>query len=368
MPIDITRFANKNIQQMQAYQAGKPVEELQREYGIEHVVKLASNENPLGASPKALACLNDVEIRHNLSRYPDSNGFHLKQKLASHFNVTADCLTLGNGSNDILDLIPRVFANHTHSILFSEHAFLVYPMVTQMIGATPLVTPAKNWGHDLTAMLNKIQDNTKIIFIANPNNPTGTWLKNEELYDFICQVPEHILIILDEAYGEYVDIAEYPDSVAWLEKHPNLIITRTFSKAYGLAGLRVGYAISHPQIADCLNRARQPFNVNSLALATAELALEDSEYLQKTITLNQQGMTQISTAFDKMGLNYIPSIGNFLCVDVQQDAFQVYQKLLQQGVIVRPVANYAMPQHLRISIGLIEENQVFIDKLPQCLK
>ncbi len=367
MAIDFFRIANAGVQQLKPYQAGKPIEELQREYGLKQVVKLASNENPLGTSPKALNALKNACTAENLARYPDSNGFRLKAQLAAKLKLSPQQITLGNGSNDVLELIARAFANEQHSTLFSQYAFAVYPIITQAIGARAIVVPAKDWGHDLSAMLAAIETDTQVIFIANPNNPTGTWLTQHALHNFLHQVPATILVVLDEAYVEYVSEPDYPNSLPWLADFPNLIITRTFSKAYGLAGLRVGYALSHPDIADLLNRVRQPFNVNSLALLAAENALDDGAHLQKAIELNQQGRAYLSQAIESMGFSVIPSVGNFICVDFQQDAQTLYQKLLQHGVIVRPVANYGLPQHLRISMGLPDENVFFINKLARCL-
>jgi histidinol-phosphate aminotransferase len=358
-------LALSGVQKLIPYVPGKPIEELQRELGLTEVIKLASNENPLGVSPKALAAIH--KALPELTLYPDGSGFKLKTALAAKYNVDTNQITLGNGSNEILELVARTFVNPDLNVVFSQHAFAVYPIVTQAVGATANVVPAINYGHDLNGMLNAVNEKTRVVFIANPNNPTGTLLESTELKAFIAALPETVICVLDEAYFEYMADDKKSDSISWIKEYPNLIVSRTFSKAYGLAGLRVGYSISHPIIADLLNRVRQPFNNNSLALAAAEAALEDSDYLQKTIETNNSGMLQLTNAFAKLGLQWIPSSANFVSVDLNRVAMPIYQALLQKGVIVRPVANYEMPNHLRISIGTEYENQKFIDALAQVL-
>ena len=359
-------LANPGIRTLSPYQAGKPIEEVERELGIKNIVKLASNENPLGLSAKVKGALQDA--LSGLARYPDANGFYLKTKLAEKFGVHTNQITLGNGSNDVLELLARTFVNETHEVIFAQHAFVVYPLVTQAIGAKGVAVPAKNYGHDLPAMLAAITPKTRMIFIANPNNPTGTFLTKEELAEFIAQVPQNVLVVLDEAYYEYVSEAERAPSVEWIAQYPNLIVSRTFSKAYGLAGLRAGYAITHPDIADLMNRVRQPFNMNSLSLRAAEVVLDDEEYLAESIRVNQEGMAQLVQFCEQSGLNYIPSHGNFLTIEVGSEAADIYQQLLRAGVIVRPVAGYQLPNHLRVSIGLPAENQAFIDAMANLLK
>lgn len=358
-------LATPGVQSLIPYKPGKPIEELERELGLSDIVKLASNENPLGPSPRALNAIKAT--LSELARYPDGNGFNLKHALAEKFNVENSQITLGNGSNEILELLARAFLTPKHEVIFSQHAFAVYPIVTQAVGATAVVIPARDYGHDLDAMLAAVTDKTRLIFIANPNNPTGTLLAAGELRKFISALPSHVLCVLDEAYYEFVDPQLRADSIAWLSDYPNLIVTRTFSKAYGLAGLRVGYSFSSPVVADMLNRVRQPFNNNMLALAAAEAALSDREHLQRTIEVNNQGMQQLIGGFRGLGLDWIPSAGNFVSVDVKRPGEPVYQALLQKGVIVRPVANYEMPEHLRISIGTESENQRFIDALREVL-
>jgi histidinol-phosphate aminotransferase len=256
----------------------------------------------------------------------------------------------------------------TGKVIYSEHSFAVYPIVTQAVGAEHVVVPANEWGHDLSAMLEAVTDKTRLMFIANPNNPTGTWIKSERLRHLLENVPEHVIVLVDEAYFEYASVEEhYPDSSLWLDDFSNLIVTRTFSKAYGLAGLRVGYGLSHPDIANLLNRVRQPFNNNSLALVAAETALQDEQYIERSVSVNQNGMQELIKAFDELGLEFIPSKGNFICVDFKQPTDSVFQALLKAGVIVRPVANYGMPNHLRISIGLESENIRFIAELTKIM-
>ncbi len=366
MSCDFIALANKGVQELHPYQPGKPISELERELGITNIVKLASNENPIGISAKAKAAM-EKEFS-DLARYPDANGYYLKAKLAERLGVGIGQITLGNGSNDVLELIARVFVAPEHEVIYSQHAFVVYPIVTQAIGAKKVVIPAKDWGHDLEATAAAITPNTRMIFIANPNNPTGTWVNKTDLKAFMDKVPQDVIVVVDEAYYEYVEDAEYPQTVPWIKDYPNLIVTRTFSKAYGLAGVRAGYAVANEEITGLINRPRQPFNMNSLALAAAEAVLDDHAYLQKALDVNKSGMQQLISAFDELGYDYIPSVTNFITVDMKQAAGPLYQQMLEQGVIVRPVGNYEMPNHLRISIGLEEENAKFIRVLREMTK
>lgn len=361
--MNVCDLAVGGIAGLQPYVPGKPIEELQRQYGVKDVVKLASNESPIGPSQAAQAAI--AKAIRDLTRYPDGNGFALKQALAEKYQVEAGQITLGNGSNDVLELIARCFVSPEDEVIFSQHAFAVYPLVAQAIGATQVEVPATAFGHDLQAMQQAVTSKTKLIFIANPNNPTGTYLSGEQLYAFLQTIPDNVIVVLDEAYVEYGE-NEF-NSIDWLQDFPNLIICRTFSKAYGLAGLRVGFALSHTDIADLLNRLRQPFNVNHFAMSAAIAALGDEDYLQRARQVNAQGMQQFMDGFTDMGLNYIPSRANFICVDVATDAADVYENMLRQGVIVRPVASYGLPNHLRISIGLQHENQRCLDALATSL-
>jgi histidinol-phosphate aminotransferase len=363
----ILQLATPGVQALRPYAPGKPISELEREFGIQQAVKLASNENPLGPSEKVMDALtaNFVE----LARYPDGNGFELRAALSRKLGVAAEWITLGNGSNDVLELVARAFLSPQASAVFSAHAFAVYPIVTQAIGARANVAAAHDgsrgpcYGHDLDAMQAAIDADTRVVFIANPNNPTGTWLDESALRGFIQRVPGDVIVVVDEAYFEYVEEADYPNAMRWVAEFPNLLVTRTFSKAYGLASLRVGYGVSQAGLADLLNRVRQPFNVNSFAQAGAIAALEDEAHLRRSVTTNRDGMRQLEAGLNKLGLAFIPSVGNFICVDVGQDPNAVYQALLREGVIVRPVDNYGLPGYLRISIGLVQENQRLLQAL-----
>ena len=364
---DFLALAQPGVQQLSPYVPGKPVDELARELDLDpaSIVKLASNENPLGPSPKALEAIRS-ELAE-LTRYPDGNGFELKSRLAARCGVQINQVTLGNGSNDILDLVARAYLAPGLNAVFSQYAFAVYPISTQAVGAQGKVVPAKDHGHDLEAMLAAIDANTRVVFIANPNNPTGTWFGPDALERFLARVPQSVLVVLDEAYIEYAEGDELPDGLKYLARYDNLLVSRTFSKAYGLAALRVGYALSSAQIADVLNRVRQPFNVNSLALAAACAALDDADYLAQSRQLNDAGMAQLEAGLRELGLSWIPSKGNFIAVDFGRDTAAINQALLHEGVIVRPVAGYGMPNFLRVSIGLPAENARFLEALAKVL-
>lgn len=365
--MSIEQFAPEHVRRISPYVPGKPTSELAREMGLEEasIVKLASNENPLGMSPKARVALAGGSP--SLALYPDGNGFELKQALSRKLGLSAESFVLGNGSNDVLELAARAFLSPQASAVYAQHAFAVYPLVVQGIGARGIEVPARFFGHDLAAMADAIAPDTRIVFIANPNNPTGTFLPGKLIEDFLARVSRDVLVVLDEAYNEYLPPELRYDSVAWLARFPNLVITRTFSKIYGLAGLRVGYAVANPAVADLLNRVRQPFNVNSLALAAAEAALSDDEFLLQSFNTNQAGMAQLIKGFDALGLQHIPSVGNFVTFRAG-DAAGINRRLLQQGVIVRPIAGYGMPEWLRVTIGLESENARFLEALAVALK
>lgn len=359
-------LAPSYIRAIAPYQPGKPISELERELGITGIVKLASNENPLGASSAAIAAMQ--EAIKTIALYPDGNGFDLKDALVKRYGVAHNNVTLGNGSNDLLELSARAFLAPGDKVVYSAHAFAVYALATQAVGATGITVPAaKDFGHDLDAMLKAAKEHkVKMVFIANPNNPTGTFLSADDLLSFMRALPADILVVLDEAYNEYLPEDKRYDSVSWLKDFPNLIISRTFSKAYGLAGLRVGYALAHEQVTDMINRVRQPFNVNSVAQAAAVAALRDVSFVKKTFELNRRGMTQITDGLTKLGLEYIPSYGNFVAFRIG-GATAMYRRLLELGVIVRPIANYDMPDWLRVSIGLESENAKFLTALTQAI-
>ena len=352
------------------YVGGRPISEVAREFGLDEsaIVKLASNENPLGMPTSAKAAM--LRAANDLGRYPDSNGFELKQVLSKRLGIPEDWITLGNGSNDILELTARAVAHDGDAVVFSKHAFAVYPLATQAIGAKAVeVTADARYGHDLPAMLQTLRslgETAKLVFVANPNNPTGSYLEPKVIESFLAQVPPHVVVVLDEAYNEYLAPEQRYDAIAWVKKYPNLVVSRSFSKAYGLAGLRIGYGIAQPHLTDLLNRIRQPFNVNSLAQAAAIAALGDDAFLQQGYELNRAGYKQLTNAFEQMGLTYLPSSGNFVLVKVGNDneaGVRVNRELLKRGVIVRPVGNYGLPQWLRISIGLPEENAICIQAL-----
>ena len=364
---DIANLAPAYIRSIAPYQPGKPISDLARDKGLEpsQIVKLASNENPLGVSPNAHMAMMDA--LDEIARYPDGNSVSLRDAVCEKFNVTPSQLVFGNGSNDILELSARAFLAPGDEAVYSQHAFAVYSLVTQAVGATGVVVPAKEFGHDLDAMLLAITPKTRMVFVANPNNPTGTLIGKAELKKFLSLVPKHTLIILDEAYDEYLTDELKAESIGWLAEFDNLVISRTFSKAYGLAGLRVGFGLTSGAIADLMNRVRQPFNVNSIAQAAAVASLGDDEFVERTRALNQAGMVQITQGLEKLGLTFIPSFANFVSFKVA-DARGVYERLLNQGVIVRPIANYEMPDYLRVSIGLFSENARFLEALAEAIK
>ena len=352
--------ACESILGLNPYQGGKPIEELERELGITNITKLASNENPLGVSSKVIEAIKSS--LSGINRYPDGNAFELKKAISGRLMVASEMISLGNGSNELLELIARVFVcKKTDEVIFSQYAFVVYPLVTQALGATAKISPAKNYGHDLNAMLGLINENTKLIFVANPNNPTGTFISDEEVYSFLDKVPKHIPVVLDQAYFEYLNIND--EAIGWLEVFENLIITRTFSKAYGLAGLRVGYSICNSKISDYINRVREPFNVNNTAQVAAIAALSDIDFLQESVNINNDGAKQLVDGFKLLDLKYIPSFANFIAVKFN-DALQTYNDLLREGVIVRPVE---MSNYLRISIGTAEENEHLLSALKKIL-
>jgi histidinol-phosphate aminotransferase len=362
----MTPQAPTHIAAIAPYQAGKPISELARELGLDEstIVKLASNENPLGLPDSARAAI--AAALDDLSRYPDSNGFELKAAIAARFRVGADRIVLGNGSNDTLEMVARALLTQGTSAVYAQYAFAVYALATQASGARSIVVPARGHGHDLPAMAAAIAPDTRVVFIANPNNPTGTFLAAAEIERFLAQVPTDVAVVLDEAYTEYLPAELRVDTAIWPQRYPNLIVSRTLSKAYGLAGLRLGYGIAQQQLIALLDRVRQPFNVNSLAQAAAVAALGDREHLDRSYRLNREGLETLQCAFDALGLTYVPSYGNFVLVKVG-DARSVFDRLLRAGVIVRPVANYGLPEWLRISVGLPHENARFLSALSAAL-
>jgi histidinol-phosphate aminotransferase len=366
MLIDACELSPSYVRSIAPYQPGKPIAELARELGLkeEGIIKLASNENPRGIGPRTRAAI-EAAIGE-VARYPDGNGFELKSALAKRYGIDMAAIVLGNGSNDVLELVALAFLGPGRAAVYSQHAFTVYPLATQARGARAIVVPAKDYGHDLEAMARAIDDETYVAWLANPNNPTGTLASAAELEQFLRRVPERVLVVLDEAYNEYLTPDVRADSLKWLKRHPNLVITRTFSKAYGLAGLRVGYALAHPAVADVMNRVRQPFNVNSIALAAAAAALDDMEFVARSYADNLQGMKQLEEGARALKLDFIPSHGNFVTIRVAQggkSAAEIYKRLLRRSVIVRPIAGYGLPEHLRVTVGTADENQKFLSAL-----
>jgi|UniRef100_UPI0040482A06 histidinol-phosphate aminotransferase len=365
-----TLVAPAHIKDIQPYVPGKPIEDLVRELGLDPatVVKLASNENPLGMSSAAKQAI-EASLA-GLERYPDPGGYHLKQAISQRFDVPADWITIGNGSNDILELAGMALLEPGFSAVYSQYAFVVYRLATQARGAQHIVVPAREFGHDLDGMLEAIAPNTRLVFIANPNNPTGTFLSNEAVTRFLASVEQRhgtaVTVVLDEAYNEYLPVSDRVDSIALVKRFANLVVSRSFSKAYGLAGLRVGYGITQPTLTQLMARVRQPFNVNTLAQAAATAALFDDAFLAKSAAVNDAGKRQLQSALDQMGLTYVPSFANFVLVKFD-DAPGINQALLKRGVIVRPVPSDGLPDWLRVSIGLEHENARFIEALKAIL-
>jgi histidinol-phosphate aminotransferase len=363
---DPSMLAPEHVRRIAPYIPGKPTSELAREFGLveRDIVKLASNENPRGPSPAVRAAI--AAATEELCRYPDGNGFALKAALAARYAVAAEQIVLGNGSNDILELVTQAFLQPGDAAVYSRHAFAVYPLATQARGAHGIEVAALGLGHDLAAMARAITPKTRVVFVANPNNPTGTWIPPAELEAFVATVPDDVIVVLDEAYNEYLEPQQQAASTEWIAAHPNLVVSRTFSKAYGLAALRIGYGIMHAKVADMLNRVRQPFNVNALAQAAALAALADGAYVEESRALNREGMRELENGLRRLGLSWAPSHANFLLVEVG-DAGAVYARLLRQGVIVRPVANYGLPAWLRVTVGLPAENRRFLAALETAL-
>jgi histidinol-phosphate aminotransferase len=359
---DPSHTAPPYVRDLAPYIGGKPIGELAREFGLAEsdIVKLASNENPRG--PSAAVRLAIAAAVEDVCRYPDGNGFELKSALSDKYAVAPDAIVLGNGSNDVLELVTQAFLRPGDHAVYSRHAFAVYPLAVHARGATGIEVAARDYAHDLPAMRAAITPSTRVVFVANPNNPTGTWIAPDVLLSFIASIPDDVVVVLDEAYNEYLDPAENAPSAAWTKAHANLIVSRTFSKAHGLAALRVGYGIMNANVADMLNRVRQPFNVNALAQAAALAALADTAYVDESRALNLSGMRELEDGVRTQGLEFVPSRGNFILVRVG-DSAMVYRRLLEQGVIVRPVANYGLPEFLRVTVGLPAENRRFLDAL-----
>jgi len=361
MQFDFKNLANHYIRQLVPYQPGKPLEELERELGITSAIKLASNENALGASPHALAAAQNALLNAHI--YPDGGCFALKQALIQHHTIFYNQLSIGNGSENILEMIIKAYLSHDDSAVISQYAFLTIPLLIKSYGAKCITVPAIAYRHDIQGMIAAVNKKTRIIFIVNPNNPTGTYTTANELKHLLESIPPHVLVVVDEAYYEYIDHVDYPQTINMLAQYPNLVITRTFSKVYGLAALRLGYAISSPDIADILNRARLPFNVNSIAAMAAEAALLDQDHVARSVKMNKEGMLQLEEGLRKIAIDFIPSLGNFITIDMKQNANAIYQQFLLRGIILRPLSAYDMSTHLRVTIGTHEQNERFLQAL-----
>jgi histidinol-phosphate aminotransferase len=361
---DPGELAVDNVRSLSPYVPGKPIEELQRELGLTDIIKLASNENPFGPGPHALAAMQRVLGETWL--YPDGSGHVLKAKLAAKLNLDVSQITLGNGSNDVLVLLAEAFLKPGLEAIYSQYAFAVYPIAVQATGATGVVTPASPanspmpFGHDLAAMARAVTPRTRIVFVANPNNPTGTWVSAPDLKAFIAAMPPQVIVALDEAYFEYTRDLPLQDGAKWLGEFPNLVVLRTFSKAYGLAGVRVGYALSHPSVAAMLNRVRQAFNVSVVGLAGAAAALDDDEHVAAAVKLAVSERVRVAARLEKSGTRVLPSAGNFLLLHAGASAAVRFDALLRAGIIVRPVGNYGLPEHLRVTLGTVEQNDRFL--------
>ena len=359
--MNLEDLVNKGILDLSPYKPGKPIEDLERELGIKNAIKLASNENPLGPSPLAIDAV--TKVLNGTHRYPDGNALRLKECLSNKFKVDINCLTIGNGSNDIIEFIARSFLSDKGSAIYSEHAFAVYPLVVQAVGAEGIEVPAIEYGHDLEEMLKAVKENTKLVFIANPNNPTGTFLSPKEIKSFLDNLDRNIIVLLDQAYFDYSSYKNEDICFELIKNYPNVIISRSFSKAYGLAGFRIGYSVSSSEVADYLNRVRQPFNANSLALVAAEVALSDENHLKKSLEINLDQKTILAKGLRNLGYECIPSEGNFISFNSNGKGQTLFEDLLKEGVIVRTLGVYKMPNYLRATIGLPEENSIFLEKL-----
>jgi histidinol-phosphate aminotransferase len=355
----------KSVFNIEPYVAGKPIEETKRQLGLKEVIKLASNENPLGPSPRAIKAIK--KCLGQVNRYPDAQGFYLKKRLARYFGLVPENFVLGNGSDELIDVIIKTFLEPDENIVTADTTFLEYAIIAQINDRKVKRAPLRYFKYDLEAMLKLVDKKTKLIFIANPNNPTGTYVTKHEVADFLNALPERVVVIFDEAYDTFIDVDDYPDCLSYLKRRKNIIVLRTFSKAYGLAGLRLGYCLAAPELVSYMERVRQPFNVNSLAQAAGLAALDDREFLKKTRRLTLKGKDFIYRELSKMGLAYVPSVTNFILVDVGRDSREVFRSMLKFGVIVRDMEQYGLVNFIRVTIGTQKENQKFIRVLKKVL-
>jgi len=363
--IKMKQLVRKNILNIKPYIAGKPIEETKRELGLKEVIKLASNENSLGASPKAIDAIKKNLLKIN--RYPDSNGFYLKNELAKNLKIPASSIILGNGSDEIIDIIVKTFVEEDESVLTADTTFLEYEIISKVNDRGVLTVPLESFKYDLPAMRKKVTAKTKLIFIANPNNPTGTYVNKYELENFLNELPGNVLLVMDEAYDTFIDVDDFPNSLSYISKK-NVIVMRTFSKAYGLAGLRIGYAVANQALIPFMEKARQPFNVNMLAQVAAIAALSDKKFLRQTRDLVLSGKKYLYEELKKLGLSYVPSEANFILIDMARDGVEVFKEMLKRGVIVRDMQQYGLKNYIRVTIGTQRENSKFIKALHKVLK
>ncbi|MDD5455107.1 MAG: histidinol-phosphate transaminase [Candidatus Ratteibacteria bacterium] len=361
---NIRDLIRPNIANILPYPPGKPIEDVKRELGVKEVIKMASNENALGPSPKAVKAMKDALAGVNL--YPDGNSYYLKQKLAEKLGVAMEEIIVGNGTDEVIRIITETFLNPGEEVVVAWPGFVIYSIATNVMSGSLKRTPLKNYTHDLEAMLNAVTDKTKLVFIANPNNPTGTMVDKDEVEMFMKKIPEDIIVVFDEAYYEYAN-GNFPQTIRYAKEGKNTIVLRTFSKIYGLAGLRVGYGIAQKEMVTEMNRIRQPFNVNRVAQSAAIAALDDKEHVEKSIVMNEEGKKYLYKEFDAMGLEYVRTSANFILVDIKRSGKEIYEKLLKEGVIVRPVDNYDLPNFLRVTICKPSENKKFIGSLKKVL-
>lgn len=361
----IKEKARKEIFRLKPYVPGKPIEEVKRELGIEDIIKMASNENPLGPSLLAVEKIKDTLDKIHF--YPDSNNFYLKKKLAQFNDVNEESIIIGNGSDELLKLLAETFLTPEDEVVFGDPSFVEYEFTATIMGARCVAVPLKDFRHDLKAMLDAVNERTKIVYICNPNNPTGTYSTKSEIEDFMSKIREDILVVFDEAYFEYTDASDYMTGIDYVRAGRNAVVFRTFSKIYGLAGLRVGYGITTPDIAQAVERVTEPFNVNLLAQVAAEAALDDAGHVEKSCRLNQAGKEYLYSEFEKMGLEYVPTQANFIFVDTGKNCQEVFKKLLKLGIIVRTGDIFGFPTFIRVTIGTPEENKRFIDGLKEVL-
>lgn len=358
-----------HLRSLAPYPPGRPIEEVQREFGLKRVIKLASNENPLGPSPKALAAIR----RHarEVSLYPDGNVYYLRQALSHHLCVRPEQLVFGNGSDEVVIWLALTYLSPRETIIVSKHSFIRYQMAAQLVGARWKTIPMADWHHDLRAMARAVSSRTRMILLANPENPVGTMVRRKDFERFLRSVPRRVLIVLDQAYFEYVQDADYFDGIDYLDRHPNLVVLRTFSKAYGLAGLRIGYGVADPQIVTDVNRVRPPFNVNRLAQEAATAALDDVDFLRRSVEVNEAGRRYLYGEFERLGLDYVPSQTNFVLVRVGSngsDGTAIAGEMMRHGVIVRPMAGYGLPDYVRVTIGRPRDNASAVRILKKVLQ